>query len=254
MQHKFSKTLLASLILSSVGSTVYAENNNEQSRMKNESTKLETIVVSASGFEQNIKKAAATISVLSQEDINKKAYRDVTDALKDVPGVVVTGGGSSSDISIRGMGSAYTVIMIDGKKVNTRSVRPNSDNSGIEQGWLPGIESIERIEVIRGPMSGLYGSDAIGGVLYFNPEKFGKQNSSELNFNQKYFSNTIGFNSSVGYKLSGEDLKFSARLSNNKHADYKIPDGNRVTNTRYNETDFKTALGYSNSKFTSSIE
>ncbi|MFC6052881.1 outer membrane siderophore receptor [Acinetobacter sp. Ac_877] len=165
MQHKFSKTLLASLILSSVGSTVYAENNNEQSRMKNESTKLETIVVSASGFEQNIKKAAATISVLSQEDINKKAYRDVTDALKDVPGVVVTGGGSSSDISIRGMGSAYTVIMIDGKKVNTRSVRPNSDNSGIEQGWLPGIESIERIEVIRGPMSGLYGSDAMGGVI-----------------------------------------------------------------------------------------
>lgn len=63
------------------------------------------------------------------------------------------------------MGSAYTVIMVDGKKVNTRSVRPNSDNSGIEQGWLPGIESIERIEVIRGPMSGLYGSDAMGGLI-----------------------------------------------------------------------------------------
>ena len=165
MQHSFSKTILASLILSSLTGVVYAENNNEKSAVNTEIAKLETIVVSASGFEQNIKKAAATISVLSQEDINKKAYRDVTDALKDVPGVVVTGGGSSSDISIRGMGSAYTVIMIDGKKVNTRSVRPNSDNSGIEQGWLPGIESIERIEVIRGPMSGLYGSDAMGGVI-----------------------------------------------------------------------------------------
>ena len=165
MQHKFSKTILASLILSSLTGVVYAENNNEKNAVNTETAKLETIVVSASGFEQNIKKAAATISVLSQEDINKKAYRDVTDALKDVPGVVVTGGGSSSDISIRGMGSAYTVIMIDGKKVNTRSVRPNSDNSGIEQGWLPGIESIERIEVIRGPMSGLYGSDAMGGVI-----------------------------------------------------------------------------------------
>lgn len=126
---------------------------------------LATIVVSASGFEQNIKKAPASISVLGQEQINKKAYRDVTDALKDIPGVVVTGGGSSSDISIRGMGSAYTVIMVDGKKVNSRSVRPNSDNSGIEQGWLPGIGAIERIEVIRGPMSGLYGSDAMGGVI-----------------------------------------------------------------------------------------
>ncbi|ENX20726.1 hypothetical protein F892_02749 [Acinetobacter vivianii] len=130
-----------------------------------EAVQLEKIVITASGFEQDIKKAAASISVLTQEEINKKAYRDVTDALKDVPGVVVTGGGSSSDISIRGMGSAYTVIMVDGKKVNTRSVRPNSDNSGIEQGWLPNIGAIERIEVIRGPMSGLYGSDAMGGVI-----------------------------------------------------------------------------------------
>lgn len=64
-------------------------------------TQLDKIVVTASGFEQDIKKAAASISVLTQEEINKKAYRDVTDALKDVPGVVVTGGGSSSDISIR---------------------------------------------------------------------------------------------------------------------------------------------------------
>lgn len=130
-----------------------------------EPVQLEKIVVTASGFEQDIKKAAASISVLTQEEMNKKAYRDVTDALKDVPGVVVTGGGSSSDISIRGMGSAYTVIMVNGKKVNSRSVRPNSDNSGIEQGWLPNIGAIERIEVIRGPMSGLYGSDAMGGVI-----------------------------------------------------------------------------------------
>ncbi|WP_109441258.1 ligand-gated channel protein [Acinetobacter haemolyticus] len=142
---------------------VNATNNSDNSN-KNVA-QLAKIVVTASGFEQDIKKAAASISVLTQEEINKKAYRDVTDALKDVPGVVVTGGGSSSDISIRGMGSAYTVILVDGKKVNTRSVRPNSDNSGIEQGWLPNIGAIERIEVIRGPMSGLYGSDAMGGVI-----------------------------------------------------------------------------------------
>ena len=165
MRKQFRKTVLASIVLGSLSSIVNAENANINNENHDSTAKLETIVVTASGFEQDIKKAAASISVLSQEDINKRAYRDITDALKDVPGVVVTGGGSSSDISIRGMGSAYTVIMIDGKKVNSRSVRPNSDNSGIEQGWLPGIESIERIEVIRGPMSGLYGSDAMGGVI-----------------------------------------------------------------------------------------
>ena len=154
------KSLLTLSVMSGMFSIAFAAETKTQ-----ELNQLETIVVTASGFEQDIKKAAASISVLSQEEINKKAYRDVTDALKDIPGVVVTGGGSSSDISIRGMGSAYTVIMVDGKKVNTRSVRPNSDNSGIEQGWLPNIGAIERIEVIRGPMSGLYGSDAMGGVI-----------------------------------------------------------------------------------------
>lgn len=162
MSNKIARRSL--LTISVLGGMMAVAHAAEMAANK-EAVQLEKIVVTASGFEQNIKKAAASISVLTQEEINKKAYRDVTDALKDVPGVVVTGGGSSSDISIRGMGSAYTVIMVNGKKVNSRSVRPNSDNSGIEQGWLPNIGAIERIEVIRGPMSGLYGSDAMGGVI-----------------------------------------------------------------------------------------
>ena len=125
----------------------------------------DTVVVTATGFEQKIQNAPASISVISKQQIEDKAYRDVTDALKDVPGVVVTGGGSSSDISIRGMSSQYTLFLVNGKRISTRSTRPNSDNSGIEQGWLPPLESIERIEVIRGPMSSLYGSDAMGGVI-----------------------------------------------------------------------------------------
>jgi len=133
MTKRIIRSALSLSILSTIASFTYA--NEEKISPVFEPVKLETIVVSASGFEQDVKQAAASISVLTQEQINKKAYRDVTDALKDVPGVVVTGGGSSTDISLRGMGSAYTVIMVDGKKVNTRSVRPNSDNSGIEQGW-----------------------------------------------------------------------------------------------------------------------
>ncbi|MFW2124699.1 TonB-dependent receptor plug domain-containing protein, partial [Acinetobacter ursingii] len=93
------KSLLTLSVMSGMFSIAYAAETKTQ-----ELNQLETIVVTASGFEQDIKKAAASISVLSQEEINKKAYRDVTDALKDIPGVVVTGGGSSSDISIRGMG------------------------------------------------------------------------------------------------------------------------------------------------------
>ena len=64
--------------------------------------RLSEVVVTASGFEQAVEDAPASITVVPREELEKKAYRDVTDALRDVPGVVVTGGGSSSDISIRG--------------------------------------------------------------------------------------------------------------------------------------------------------
>ncbi|WP_340608724.1 ligand-gated channel protein [Xenorhabdus bharatensis] len=138
------------------------------------------IVTTASGFQQKIEDAPASISVVSREQLETKAYRDVTDALKDVPGVMVTGGGSGSDISIRGMSSKYTMILVDGKRVDTRRTRPNSDGAGIEQGWLPPLASIERVEVVRGPMSSLYGSDAMGGVINIITRKVHKEWNGSL--------------------------------------------------------------------------
>ncbi|WFQ80125.1 ligand-gated channel protein [Xenorhabdus sp. SF857] len=152
------KKVVLGIIAAISSSAVFAANatNNGEDKI---------VVTTASGFQQKIEDAPASISVVSREQLETKAYRDVTDALKDVPGVVVTGGGSSSDISIRGMASKYTMILVDGRRVDTRSTRPNSDGSGIEQGWLPPLAAIERIEVVRGPMSSLYGSDAMGGVI-----------------------------------------------------------------------------------------
>ncbi len=126
---------------------------------------LDTVVVTASGFEQQIADAPASISVITREDLERKFYRDVTDALLEVPGVIITGGGDRQDISLRGMGSKYTLILIDGKRQNSRETRTNSDSAGVEGGWSPPIGAIERIEVVRGPMSSLYGSDAMGGVI-----------------------------------------------------------------------------------------
>ena len=152
---RYSK--LAALVIASLSATAALAAPQDDTQ--------DTMVVTASGFQQKIQDSAASISVIPRQQIEDKAYRDVTDALKDVPGVVVTGGASSSDISIRGMSSKYTLILVDGKRVDTRGTRPNSDNAGIEQGWLPPMEAIERIEVVRGPMSSLYGSDAMGGVI-----------------------------------------------------------------------------------------
>ncbi|WP_454727382.1 MULTISPECIES: ligand-gated channel protein [Cupriavidus] len=136
---------------------------------------LQTVVVTASGYEQQIKEAPASISVITREQLGSKFYRDVVDALQDAPGVTVTGGGDRQDISLRGMGAKYTLILVDGKRQNSRETRTNSDSSGVEGGWTPPIEAIERIEVVRGPMSSLYGSDAMGGVINIITRKVARE-------------------------------------------------------------------------------
>ncbi len=132
-----------------------------------DSHELGQISVTAGGYAQQVEDAPASISVINREQIEQRYYKDATDALRDIPGVVVTGGGSGdrgTDIVMRGMPSAYTLILVDGKRVSTRETRPNG-SAGFEQDWLPPLQSIERIEVVRGPMSTLYGSDAIGGGI-----------------------------------------------------------------------------------------
>ncbi len=183
----------------------------------------------------------------SMKAFQQKGTATLIEGLATIPGVSqVSTGTSIGKPVIRGLSGNRVLVYSQG-------VRLENQQFGEEHGLGLNDAGVESVEVIKGPASLLYGSDAIGGVLYFNPEKFGKANTSELNFNQKYFSNTKGTNSSLSYKLSGNDLKFSTRISNNKHADYKIADRNRVTNTRYNELDFKTGLAYFNSKFSSTF-
>ena len=125
--------------------------------------KQDTMTVTASGFDEDVNKAAASVTVISNKTIHARAYYNVLDVLKDVPGVYVTGGVGSEEITMRGMASDYTLLLVDGKKVDVRESEAETTTTGYQ--FLPGIEAIDHIEVIRGPASSLYGSDAIGGVI-----------------------------------------------------------------------------------------
>ncbi|SFD78967.1 TonB-dependent receptor domain-containing protein [Roseivivax sediminis] len=129
---------------------------------------LETLVITASGFEQRIADAPASITVIGSEEFEGRANETVVDIVKDVAGVTIEQGGklSGATVSIRGLPEDYVLFLVDGKPVgSTEEAFYNGWGSGQKTGYLPPASAIDRVEVIRGPMSSLYGTDAAGGVI-----------------------------------------------------------------------------------------
>jgi vitamin B12 transporter len=123
----------------------------------------ESVVVSATRVPTPALEIASSITVITAEDIEARQKRTIADVLKDVPGlnVVQTGGpGGVTSVFIRGTNSNHTKVLIDGIDVSD----PSNSTGAFDFGQLL-TPDIERIEVLRGPQSGLYGSDAIGGVI-----------------------------------------------------------------------------------------
>ncbi|BCU65553.1 hypothetical protein F941_00815 [Acinetobacter bouvetii DSM 14964 = CIP 107468] len=213
MNKPFLQSALAFAVMSAMSAAVHAE----EQMVQDDVTKLETIVVTtAGGFEQNIADAPASISVITGEELQKKSYTDVIDAVKNMPGVSVQGGGNNKEITIRGMGASYTKYLVNGRPVSAgRTVNGNGTDGGKIGAYLPPIDMIERIEVVRGPMSSLYGSDAMGGVINIITKKASSSNwhgsiSPEYTkSNNDYANDSYG----VGFYAAGPLIKDKLSLS-----------------------------------------
>ncbi|MGV8947347.1 MAG: TonB-dependent receptor [Lutibacter sp.] len=181
----------------------------------------------------------------SVHSLQQKGTSTLIEGLATIPGVSqISTGTSIGKPMIRGLSGNRVLVYSQG-------VRVENQQFGDEHGLGLNDSGIESVEVIKGPASLIYGSDALGGVLYFNPERFADANTFNTDFSQKLFSNTLGSSSSFGIKTSSENWKFLARGSYDTHSDYKIPDESRVTNSRYNEKDLKVGIGYNNAKISS---
>jgi iron complex outermembrane receptor protein len=179
--------------------------------------------------------------------LRKKGAMTLADGITNIAGVesVSTGIGIGKPV-IRGLSSNRVLVY-------TQGVRLENQQFGDEHGLGVNDAGIESIEVIKGPASLLYGSDAMGGVLYLNPEKFAPSSSTEGDINLNYYSNTEGYNMNAGFKTSAENLKFILRGGTTSHVDYKTGDGDRVTNSRFKENDLKTGLAYQTTKFNTEL-
>ncbi len=125
-------------------------------------SELPETVVTATRIETPIEQVGSSISVVTSEEIKDRQVRYVSDVLRDVPGLQVNragGPGTLTEVRIRGAEANQTLVLIDGIEVNNPA-----SGSAFDFGSLLAWD-IERIEVLRGPQSALWGSDAIGGVV-----------------------------------------------------------------------------------------
>lgn len=159
----FARSYLAVLPLSALVTVtpVFAQSTTPTMA---EATDGSDIVVTATGYNQKQEDAPASITVIDGKDLRRRSIQNLADAVRDVEGVVVNGSANETDIQMRGMPGDYTLMLVDGRRQSARESRVNG-NRGYEQSFTPPAAAIERIEVVRGPMSSLYGSDAIGGVI-----------------------------------------------------------------------------------------
>ncbi len=137
-------------------------------------TELNPLVVTASRSEHSLADAPASVSVITAEQIKARGAGNLLEALRGVPGLNLNGRqvGGRKTLSIRGAEDRHTLVLIDGRRIS--STDDTIGHSDYQYGWVA-MEQIERIEVVRGPMSALYGSEAVGGVINIITRKGGQQ-------------------------------------------------------------------------------
>lgn len=121
-------------------------------------------VVTATMSEHETRTAPASVTVIPRQEIEERNATDLLDIVRGTPGVTLTGRqvGGRKTMALRGLEGKHTLTLIDGRRIS-----PSDDvvgHSDYQYGWLP-VSAIERVEIIRGPMSTLYGSEALGGVV-----------------------------------------------------------------------------------------
>ncbi len=167
---------------------------------------MEPIVVTASRVAQTADETLASVTVIDREEIEKQQAVSVPDLLRGVPGLVVSnsgGPGSPSSMFLRGTNSDHVLVLIDGVKVGS----PTLGTTPFEH--IP-VEQIERIEIVRGPRSSLYGSEAVGGVIQIFTRRGGGEWSPSFSLGGGRYDTYKG---SAALSGGGGNAWFNATLS-----------------------------------------
>ena len=186
---------------------------------------LDEMVVTANRTEVSLLDANANISVVTREELENKHFQDLGEAIKGVTGVNVQNMGSSgeayADNALYINGSKNIVFLIDGVRVNFNG----SDSEKFSSADFINMDTVERIEILKGSASTLYGSDAQGGVINIVTRKGSEKIINKLTASKGSFSNENYIFSSSGSK-KGYNWLISAKKK--RAGNFKDGDGRRV--------------------------
>lgn len=198
------------------------------------------LVVEATKMERTLEELPMTVNLITREDIEKSGVQSVAELLQDIPGIQLMEAGSTGmySIKIRGEAATGTLILIDGIKQKDQSL--GAVNTGVPIFISP--SEIERIEVIKGPASVVYGDGAIGGVINIITKKGGDKPfnlTQALNYN----SSNKGFSSytSLYGSVDGFFYNFGADFTNNENR--KTPKG-EMYGTKADKKHYDGKVGY----------
>ncbi|MFN4895484.1 MAG: TonB-dependent receptor plug domain-containing protein [Pseudomonadota bacterium] len=209
--------------------SVWAEQPNPHG--PEEVSEVSQILVTGSSLDATLENTGSDVSVLTEQDLKDGQYRNAIGALRQLPGVDVVqsgGNGGNAAVFLRGGNSEHTLVLLDGIELNN----PATANRSFNMANLT-LENIERIEVIRGPQSTIYGSDAMGGVINLISKKAkegvhtdvsseaGSYNSFTQLGNVSYGSDMFDVSTGVTRQDIGGVSAADARYGNKEQDDYQ---------------------------------
>ncbi len=197
-------------------------------------TTLDAIVVTANRYEKAAYKVAQPITVTKQEEIQAKGYTIVSDVIRSFPGVDMNDAGPfRSRPVIRGLFGTRLLVLVDGERLNDQ--RDIVDFAGVSMSLVDPNE-IDRIEVVNGPSSVLYGSDAMGGVINIITKKnnFSDKLKPWAQYSSRYSTVDEHSSNRLDIGLSSEKITFSGGYQHRQATrDYKLPDDYLNEDSRY---------------------
>ena len=213
------------------------------SQLNDQTVKLDEVVLSLP-FNQTLGKSVIKVDKIIFNDLNPILQQYISKSISKLPGVsIVSTGPGISKPSIRGLSYDRVVVYSQG-------VRLENQQWGDEHGIGVSTSGINSIEVIKGPSYVLYGSDAMGGVLYIEPERY--SNDFSVDYMGLYNSNYNGITNNLGIKGSSGKFSYLARANMVDNQSFSTPDG-EVENTWFKENDIQAGLKYETEKFSSDL-